>query len=127
MRGGGGVEVYDTQSNQPILRHRPPLAYVLPSARIVGWASEGDVLILEVNRQDLASEAHPQGRLDTVLYDVAHDIAREIRDDSVIGWQNGAAVLHDKGKFTKRPLGTIPILPEQAERPPKPSTPLSKP
>ena len=113
----GGVEVYDAQSNQPILRQRPRLESVLPSARIVGWAPEGDVLILEVNRQDLMSEALPDGRVDTVLYDVAHNIARIIEDDGVIGWQNGSAILHNKGKFTKRPLGTIPILPEQAAKP----------
>jgi hypothetical protein len=115
----GGVEVYDTQSNQPILRQRPRLESVLPSARIVGWAPEGDVLILEVTRQDFVSEAYPQGQFDTVLYDVAHNIARLIEDDSVIGWQNGSAILHAKGKFTKRPLGTIPILPEQAVQRPK--------
>jgi hypothetical protein len=113
----GGVEVYDAQSNQPILRQRPRLESVLPSARIVGWAPEGDVLILEVNRQDLMSEALPDGRVDTVLYDVAHNIARIIEDDGVIGWQNGSAILHNKGKFTKRPLGTIPIPPEQAAKP----------
>ncbi len=113
----GGVEVYDAQSNQPILRQRPRLESVLPSARIVGWAPEGDVLILEVNRQDLMSEALPDGRVDTVLYDVVHNIARLIEDDSVIGWQNGSAIVHGKGKFSKRPIGTIPILPEQAAKP----------
>ncbi len=114
---GTTPEIFDAQNNRPILTHRPRIAALIVSARIVGWASEGDVLILEVNRQDLASETHPHGRLDTVLYDVTHDIARVIEDDSVIGWQNGSAILHDKGKFTKRPLGTIPILPEQAAKP----------
>ena len=123
----GSVEVYDAQSNQPVLSHRPRLASVLPPARIVGWASEGDVLILEVNRQDLASEQYPQGRVDTVLYDVAHDIARVIVDDSVIGLQHGQAILHDRGKFTKRPLSSLPLLPERPEKPEKPDKPPEQP
>jgi len=119
--GEGGVEVYDTQSNQPVLFQRPRLAALLPSARIVGWASEGDVLILEVHRQDMISEKYPQGRSDTVIYDVAHDIARIIPDDSVIGWQNGQAIVHNRGKFSKRPLSSLPLLPEKPEKPEKPS------
>lgn len=125
--GEGGVEVHDAQSNQPVLFQRPRLAGLLPSAQIVGWASEGDVLILEVNRQDLASEKYPQGRSDTLIYDVAHDIARFIPDDSVIGWQNGQAILHNRGKFTKRPLSSLPLLPERPEKPEQPEKPPGKP
>ncbi|HJS67717.1 MAG TPA: hypothetical protein VJ760_10370 [Nitrospiraceae bacterium] len=125
--GVGTFEVFDTQTNQPFLSHRPRIAALLPSARVVGWAPEGEVLILEVNRQDLRSENFPQGRFDTVLYDVAHDIARVIPDDSVIGWQNGQAILHARGKFTKRPLATLPLLPETPETPAKPVNPPGKP
>ena len=125
--GEGSVEVYDAQSNQPLLSHRPRLASVLPHARIVGWASEGDVLILEVFSQGPKTEKYPQGRIDTVLYDVAHDIARVITDDSVIGWQHGQAILHARGKFTKRPLATIPLLPETPEKLERPEKPPGKP
>lgn len=125
--GEGRVEVYDAQSNQPVLSHRPRIAALMPSARIVGWAPEGDVLVLEVNRQELRSEAYPQGRFDTVLYDVAHDIIRVVPDDSVIGWQHGHAILHNRGKFTKRPLATLPLLPETPERSESPAKPPGKP
>jgi hypothetical protein len=115
--GEGRVEVYDTQSNQPLLAHRPRLARVLPNARIVGWASDTDVLILEVYNQGPITLAYQQGRIDSVLYDVAHDIARIIRDDAVIGWQNGQAILHNRGKFSKRALALFPLLPDRSEEP----------
>jgi len=121
--GEGSVEVYDAQSNQPLLLHRPRIASILPNARIVGWASEGDVLILEVFNQGPITEEFPQGRVDTVIYDVAHDIARVIHDDGVIGWKNGQAVVHDRGKFTKRSLTSLPLLPEQLEKLPSPALP----
>ena len=101
---------------------------MLPHARIVGWASDGDVLILEVFNQGPITEEYPQGRIDTVLYDVAYDIARVIPDDSVIGWQNGQAIVHDRGKFSKRPLASLPLLPETPKRPEKPpGIPSSRP
>lgn len=126
--GIGTVDVFDTQMNQPFLSHRPRIAALLPSARIVGWAPEGDVLVLEVKRQELRSEDYPQGRLDTVLYDVPHDIARIIPDDSVVGWLQGRAIVHDRGKFPKRLLTTLPFLPETPERPAKPlEKPSSRP
>lgn len=127
LYGGGASDVFDTQTNQPFLSHRPRIAALMPSARIVGWAPEGDVLVLEVNRQELRSEAYPQGRLDTVLYDVAHDIIRTVPDDSVIGWQHGQAILHARGKFTKRPLSSLPLLPERPEKPEQPEKPPGKP
>ena len=122
----GSVEVDDVQSNQPILRQRPRISSILSNSRIVGWASEGDILILEVFNQGPITEAYPQGRVDTVLYDVVHDTARVIEDDSVIGWQNGQAVVHDGGKFTKRSLQSLPLLPEQA-KPPQPPAVMPKP
>lgn len=128
--GIGTVDVFDTQTNQPFLSHRPRIAALMPSARIVGWVPEGDVLVLEVNRQELRSEAYPHGRLDTVLYDVAHDIARIIHDDSVIGWQQGQAIVYDRGKFTKRALTSLQLLPDKPEKPEKPSgtpSPFPKP
>ena len=91
----------------------------------MGWAPEGDVLILEVYRPELHTEDRPLGIHDTVVYDVAHDIARVIPDDSVIGWQNGQAIVHDRGKFSKRPLTLLPLLPENAEKPS--GTPSSRP
>jgi WD40 repeat protein len=111
--GIGTVDVFDSKTNQPFLSHRPRIAALMHSARIVGWAPEGDVLVLEANRQELRSEEHPLSRFDTVLYDVAHDIARVIPDDSVIGWQNGQAIVHDRGKFSKRALTALPLLPEK--------------
>ena len=113
----GRVEVYDAQSNQPLLSHRPRIARVLPNARIVGWASDTDVLILEVYNQGPITPEYPQGRFDTVLYDVTNDIARIIRDDAVIGWQDGQAIVHNRGKFSKRPLALFPLLPDQTEEP----------
>lgn len=126
--GIGTVDVFDSKTNQPFLSHRPRIAALMRTARIVGWAPEGDVLVLNVYRQDLRSEEYPLGRFDTVLYDVAHDIARVIQDDSVIGWQNGQAIVHDRGKFSKRPLASLPLLPETPERPEKlPGIPSSRP
>jgi hypothetical protein len=109
--GEGLPEVHDAQSNQPILLHRSKIAKIVSQSRIVGWASEGDVLILELPNQGPTNEQHPQGRIDTVLYDVANDLARVIQDDSVIGWQNGQAVVHGRGKFFKRSLSSLPLLP----------------
>ena len=108
--GEGGLEVHDAQSNQPILLHRSRIAKIVQRVRIVGWASDGDVLILELPNQGPITEQFPQGRIDTVLYDVAHDIARVIQDDSVIGWQNGQAIVHNRGKFSKRSISQIPLL-----------------
>ncbi|MBH0178742.1 MAG: hypothetical protein HP491_12965 [Nitrospira sp.] len=125
--GGAGVEVHDAQTNQPVLSHRPRLTSVLPHARIVGWASEGEMLILEVFSQGPKTKEYPQGRVDSVLYDVAHDIARVITDDSVIGWQHGQAILHARGKFTKRPLSSFPLLPERPEKPVQSEKPPGKP
>jgi hypothetical protein len=118
--GEGRVEVYETQSNQPLLSHRPRIARVLPNCRIVGWTSHTDVLILEAYNQGPITPEYPQGRIDTVLYDVTNDIARIIHDDAVIGWQNGQAIVHNRGKFTKRSLASLPLLPENIENPPPP-------
>lgn len=118
--GEGRVEVYDAESNQPLLSHRPRIAGVLPNCRIVGWASDTDVLILEAYNQGRITPEYPQGRIDTVLYDVTNDIARIIHDDAVIGWQNGQAIVHNRGKFTKRSLASLPLLPENIEKPPPP-------
>jgi hypothetical protein len=120
--GEGGVEVYDAQSNQPLLSHRPKIARILPNARIVGWASDGDVLILELFNQGPITEELPQRRIDTVLYDVSHDIARIIVNDAVVGWQNGQAIVHDQEKFSKKAPASLPLLPEKVEDPV--STPL---
>jgi Tol biopolymer transport system component len=120
----GRVEVYDAQSSQPLLSHRPRIARVLPNARIVGWASDTDVLILEVYNQGPMAQEHPQGRIDTVIYDVTNDIARIIRDDAVIGWQNGQVIVHNRGKFSKRALALFPLLPDQTEEP-SPASPSS--
>jgi hypothetical protein len=117
---GARVEVYDAQSNQPLLSHRPRIAGVLPNCRIVGWASDTDVLILEAYNQGPVTPEYPQGRIDTVLYDVTHDIARIINDDAIIGWHNGQAIVHNRGKFTKRSLASLPLLPENIEKPPPP-------
>lgn len=119
----GRVEVYDAASNQPILHHRPRLASVLPNSRVVAWAPEGDVLILEVFGQGPKTRESPQGRVDTVLYDVAHDIARVIQDDSVIGWQHGHVIVHDRGKFAKRAVTSLPLLPDHPEKPAPPAPP----
>ncbi len=115
--GEGGVEVYDAQSHQPLLSRRPLIAHILPNARIVGWASDGNVLILEVFIQGSITEEHPQGRVDTVLYDVDHDIARIVFDDAVVGWQNGQAIVREQEKFSKRSLPSLPLLPAKAQSP----------
>ena len=115
--GEGRVEVYEAQSNQPLLSHRPRIARVLPNCRIVGWASDTDVLILEAYNQGPITPEYPQRRIDTVLYDVTNDIARIIYDDAVIGWQNGQAIVHNRGKFSKRALALFPLLPDQPEEP----------
>ena len=111
------MEVYDAQSHQPLLSHRPLIAHILPNARIVGWASDGNVLILEVFIQGPITEEHPQGRVHTVLYDVDHDIARIVFDDAVVGWQNGQAIVREQEKFSKRSLPSLPLLPAKAQSP----------
>ena len=115
--GGGIVDVYDAKTDQPVLSQRPRIARLLRTARIIGWAPEGDRLVLEVYRQDLRTEEYPLGRFDTVLYDVTHDIARIVQDDSVIGWQNGQAIVHDRGKFKKQLFSSLPLLLEEPETP----------
>jgi len=125
--GVGTFDVFDTKTNQPLLSHRTRITALLNDARVVGWAPEGDVLVLAVFSQGSKTEELPQGRVDTVLYDVAHDIARVITDDSVVGWQNGQAILHARGKFSKRPLSSLPLLPERPEKPEQPEKPPGKP
>ncbi|HSE57531.1 MAG TPA: hypothetical protein VLA99_02415 [Nitrospiraceae bacterium] len=111
--GVGTVEVFETRTNQPVLARRPRIAALMQRARIVGWATEGDVLILEIHRPELTSKEYPHGRFDTILYDVVNDIARVIPNDSVIGWHQGQPILLEGGKFSKRPLTSLPLLPDK--------------
>lgn len=111
--GTGTVDVFDTKTNQPFLSHRPKVAALSQRGRIVGWGRDGDVLILEVHRPELSNEKYPQGRFDTVLYDVTNDIARIIPDDSVLGLQQGQVLVHESGKFTKRALSGLTLLPNK--------------
>ncbi len=108
--GIGSVDVFDAKTNQPFLSQRPKVAKLLQRARIVGWAPQGDVLILEVHRPEFSSDQYPQGTFETVFYDVPNDLARFIPSGSVLGWQQGQAVVHDAGKFSKRSLGTLPMM-----------------
>ena len=104
------MDVFDAKTNQPFLSQRPKVAKLLQRARIVGWAPQGDVLILEVHRPEFSSDRYPQGTFETVFYDVPNDLARFIPSGSVLGWQQGQAVVHDAGKFSKRSLGTLPMM-----------------
>jgi hypothetical protein len=111
--GIGTVDVFETKTNQPFISQRPKIAKLMRRARIIGWAPEGDVLILEVHRPELSNEEDPYGRTDTVLYDVPNDIARIIPGGSILGWQRAQAVVREAESISKRSLTTLPLLPDK--------------